>query len=171
MKVVTWNCNLNLVKKFELIEQYKPDIAIIQECEKLDKSYFPNSEYWWIGKDEKKGLGIIIFNKSAKISNSYNESLIYFLPLQTDEVKILGTWAYNHRAKQRFGDGFKGGVSDAINHYKDWLLQDDKIIFEEARKYLEIFKDYPYIFNLGHGMLPETNPDKVQKLVKFVRNY
>tara|TARA_X000000950_G_C13575791_1_gene521435 strand:- start:421 stop:543 length:123 start_codon:yes stop_codon:yes gene_type:complete len=31
MKVVTWNCNLNLVKKFELIEQYKPDIAIIQE--------------------------------------------------------------------------------------------------------------------------------------------
>ena len=119
---------MNLVKKFELIEQYKPDIAIIQECEKLDKSYFPNSEYWWIGKDEKKGLGIIIFNKSAKISNSYNENLIYFLPLQTDGIKILGTWAYNHRAKQRFGDGFKGSVSDAINHYKDWLLQDDKIM-------------------------------------------
>ena len=119
---------MNLVKKFELIEKYKPDIAIIQECEKLDKSYFPNSEYWWIGKDEKKGLGIIIFNKSAKISNSYNENLIYFLPLQTDEIKILGTWAYNHRAKQRFGDGFKGSVSDAINHYKDWLLQDDKIM-------------------------------------------
>tara|TARA_B100000900_G_C20455790_1_gene665106 strand:- start:172 stop:864 length:693 start_codon:yes stop_codon:yes gene_type:complete len=128
MKVISWNCNLNLVKKFELIEQYKPDIAIIQECEKLDKSYFPNSEYWWIGKDEKKGLGIIIFNKSAKISNSYNENLIYFLPLQTDGIKILGTWAYNHRAKQRFGDGFKGSVSDAINHYKDWLLQDDKIM-------------------------------------------
>ena len=119
---------MNLVKKFELIEQYKPDIAIIQECEKLDKSYFPDSEYWWIGKDEKKGLGIIIFNKSAKISNTYNENLIYFLPLQTDEIKILGTWAYNHRAKQRFGDGFKGNVSDAINHYKDWLLQDDKIM-------------------------------------------
>ena len=45
---------MNLVKKFELIEKYKPDIAIIQECEKLDKSYFPNSEYWWIGKDEKR---------------------------------------------------------------------------------------------------------------------
>ena len=58
-----------------------------------------------------------------------NESLIYFLPLQTDEIKILGTWAYNHRAKQRFGDSFKGGVSDAINHYKDWLLKDDKIMF------------------------------------------
>ena len=128
MKVVTWNCNLNLVKKFEFIEQYKPDIAIIQECEKLDKSYFPNSEYWWIGKDEKKGLGIIIFNKSAKIANSYNETLVYFLPLQTDEIKILGTWAYNHRAKQRFGDDFKGGASDALKYYKDWLLQDEKII-------------------------------------------
>ena len=41
----------------------------------------------------------------------------------------MGVWAYNHRASQRFGDTFKGGVSDALMHYEKWLIQNDKIIF------------------------------------------
>jgi uroporphyrinogen decarboxylase len=51
------------------------------------------------------------------------------------------------------------------------LLSSEKEIFEGAKKYLEIFKDLPYIFNLGHGLLPETDPDKVSKLIKFYREY
>tara|TARA_B100000886_G_scaffold299433_1_gene227977 strand:+ start:165 stop:1181 length:1017 start_codon:yes stop_codon:yes gene_type:complete len=51
------------------------------------------------------------------------------------------------------------------------LLLSDKEIFEGAKKYLDIFKDLPYIFNLGHGLLPETDPDKVSKLINFFRKY
>ena len=51
------------------------------------------------------------------------------------------------------------------------LLLEEKEIYKEAEKYLKIFKDYPYVFNLGHGILPATNPDKVDKLVKFVKEY
>ena len=51
------------------------------------------------------------------------------------------------------------------------LLKTDEEIYNEAKKYLEIFKDVPYIFNLGHGIIPETNPNKVGKLINFVRNY
>lgn len=54
MKIITWNCNLNLIKKFEHIEKLCPDIVILQECEKLDQNYFPNSKYFWVGKNEKK---------------------------------------------------------------------------------------------------------------------
>ncbi len=50
------------------------------------------------------------------------------------------------------------------------LLSDEKII-KGAKKYLDAFKGLPYIFNLGHGMLPETDPDKVKKLVEFYRKY
>ncbi len=32
-------------------------------------------------------------------------------------------------------------------------------------------KGIPYVFNLGHGLLPETDPDKVDKLIKFYRNF
>ena len=60
MKCISWNCNLNLSKKFEHIDKYQPDIAIIQECEKLDSSYFPNGEYFWIVKNEQKRLNSII---------------------------------------------------------------------------------------------------------------
>ena len=38
-------------------------------------------------------------------------------------------------------------------------------------KYLNIFKDHPYIFNLGHGVIPETDPMKVDYLVKLVKDY
>ena len=55
-------------------------------------------------------------------------------------------------------------------HPKVLLKTKDKI-YKEAKKYLDIFKDVPYIFNLGHGVLPQTNPVKLRQLIKFVREY
>ncbi len=51
------------------------------------------------------------------------------------------------------------------------LFRSDDEIFKAATKYIQTFKDTPYIFNLGHGLLPETDPDKVDKLIKFYRNF
>ena len=51
------------------------------------------------------------------------------------------------------------------------LLTDKENIKKEATKYLDIFKDHPYIFNLGHGVLPETNPNMMEYLVQTVKNY
>jgi uroporphyrinogen decarboxylase len=51
------------------------------------------------------------------------------------------------------------------------LLSDKENLKKEATKYLNIFKDHPYIFNLGHGVLPETDPMMVDYLVKFVKDY
>ncbi len=51
------------------------------------------------------------------------------------------------------------------------LLTDKDTIKREASKYLNIFKDHPYIFNLGHGVLPETDPNMFDYLVKTVKNY
>jgi len=51
------------------------------------------------------------------------------------------------------------------------LLSDKETLKKETIKYLEIFKDHPYIFNLGHGVLPETNPEMVEYLVKIVKEF
>jgi len=59
----------------------------------------------------------------------------------------------------------QGGLDPKI------LLLSDQEIVSKATKYLNIFKDVPYIFNLGHGLLPETDPDKLDKLIKFYRKY
>ena len=59
----------------------------------------------------------------------------------------------------------QGGLDPKI------LLTDKETIKKEAKRYLDIFKDHPYIFNLGHGVLPETEPDKMDYLVKMVKDY
>jgi uroporphyrinogen decarboxylase len=51
------------------------------------------------------------------------------------------------------------------------LLTDKENLKNEAKKYLNIFKDHPYIFNLGHGILPETDPGMMDYLVKTVKDY
>ncbi len=59
----------------------------------------------------------------------------------------------------------QGGLDPKI------LLTDKEILEKETIKYLDIFKDHPYIFNLGHGILPETKPEMLEHLVKVVKNY
>tara|TARA_B100002019_G_scaffold23014_1_gene17483 strand:- start:121 stop:1128 length:1008 start_codon:yes stop_codon:yes gene_type:complete len=51
------------------------------------------------------------------------------------------------------------------------LLKSEKDMIKVATKYIKTFIDIPYIFNLGHGLLPETDPDRVDKLIKFYRNF
>jgi len=59
----------------------------------------------------------------------------------------------------------QGGLDPKI------LLTNKEILKKEAIKYLDIFKDHPYIFNLGHGVLPETDPGMMDYLVKTVKDY
>ena len=59
----------------------------------------------------------------------------------------------------------QGGMDPKI------LLTDKENLKKEAEKYLDIFKNHPYIFNLGHGVLPETDPNLMDYLVKTVKNY
>ena len=59
----------------------------------------------------------------------------------------------------------QGGLDPKI------LLTNKETLKKETIKYLEIFKDHPYIFNLGHGILPETKPEMVEYLVKTVKDY
>ena len=59
----------------------------------------------------------------------------------------------------------QGGLDPKI------LLLDKETLKKEATKYLDIFKDHPYIFNLGHGVLPETNPNMFEYLVNTVKDY
>ncbi len=59
----------------------------------------------------------------------------------------------------------QGGLDPKI------LLTDQENLKKEILKYLDIFKDHPYIFNLGHGILPETDPAMVEYLINTVRDF
>ncbi len=57
----------------------------------------------------------------------------------------------------------QGGMNPSV------LLENEKIALKETERYLKIFKDKPYIFNLGHGILPNTNPTIIKKIVEKIR--
>jgi len=59
----------------------------------------------------------------------------------------------------------QGGLDPKI------LLTDRTKVKKNTENYLNIFKDYPYIFNLGHGVLPEIKPETIEYIIKLVRDY
>jgi len=50
------------------------------------------------------------------------------------------------------------------------LLASDRLIEERTKEILARVRGRPgHIFNLGHGVLPETKPEKARRLVQFVQ--
>jgi len=58
----------------------------------------------------------------------------------------------------------QGGLDPKI------LLGDKERIKKNTERYLNIFKDYPYIFNLGHGVLPEIKTETIEYIIQLVRD-
>ena len=120
--------------------------------------YSPNSKIVEFCK--KKEIPVICFPRGIKENYKDFNNLV-----KPDGINIDYTVDPNW-AKENLKDTvIQGGLDPKI------LLLSDEEIYSNARKYLDAFKGLPYVFNLGHGMLPETNPDKVDKLIKFYREY
>jgi uroporphyrinogen decarboxylase len=104
------------------------------------------------------GVPVICFPREIKNYKEYCEIV------RPDAVSI----DYNINPKKILKNikiTIQGGLDPKI------LLSDKETLKKETIKYLNIFKDHPYIFNLGHGVLPETKPEMVEYLVNTVKNY
>lgn len=99
----------------------------IQECERLPKDYIPGKNLHWLGKNAKKGLAVIVPREYEVKISLVNESLIYFLPVQTDEFFLMCSWAFNRRAK-RFGLSFSGYLADALQLYDHKIAANSRVI-------------------------------------------
>ena len=120
--------------------------------------YTPNSKIVEFCK--KKGIPVICFPRGIKENYKDFNNLVKPDGINID-YNVDPKWA-----KENLKDTvIQGGLDPKI------LLLSDEDIYNNARKYLDAFRGLPYVFNLGHGMLPETNPDKVDKLIKFYREY
>ena len=132
----------------------------------------------WAGLLEEKNLPKYVYYPTLNLVNyvkSLNVPVICF-PREIKNYKefcdIVKPDAvsidYNIDPKKILRDikiPIQGGLDPKI------LLTDKETLKKEASKYLDIFKDHPYIFNLGHGVLPDTDPNMFDYLVKTVKNY
>ena len=120
--------------------------------------YIPNLKVVEFCKKEK--IPVICFPRGIKENYKEFNNIVKPDGLNID-YNINPKWA-----AQNLNDTvIQGGLDPKI------LLLSEQEIINNAKKYLDTFKGLPYVFNLGHGMLPETDPVKVGKLVKFYREY
>ena len=178
--------------KFSLKEDFFKDRSLIQQILKITEKFLKihiknqidsGAEVIqifdsWAGLLQDKDLDLYVYNPTyslVKFTKSLNVPVICFprgvknykkyceivkpdvicIDYDTDPIQI----------EKEIKIPVQGGMDPKI------LLTDKDKLKKEAKKYLDIFKDHPYIFNLGHGILPETDPSMMDYLVKTVKNY
>ena len=131
--------------------------AGLLENENLSK-YIYNPTLTLVDYIKSLNVPVICFPRGIKDYENYCEIVkpdVICIDYDVDPIKI----------EKKIKIPIQGGMSPKI------LLTDKETLKKEAKKYLDIFKDHPYIFNLGHGVLPETDPNMMDYLVKMVKNY
>jgi uroporphyrinogen decarboxylase len=132
----------------------------------------------WAGLLDEKDLPNYVYTPTLNLVN-YTKSLNVPVICFPREIKNYKEFCeivkpdvisidYNIDPKKIIKDikiPIQGGLDPRV------LLTDKEKLKKETMKYLEIFRDHPYIFNLGHGVLPETKPEMVEYLVKTVKEF
>ena len=132
----------------------------------------------WAGLLEDKDLDFYIYNPTCSLvefTKSLNVPVICFprgikdykkyCEIVNPDVICIDYEVDPIKIEKEIDIPVQGGMHPNI------LLTDRDNLKKEIIKYLDIFKDHPYIFNLGHGVLPETEPSMMDYLVKTVKNY
>ena len=162
------NCLLNIIEKFlklHIKNQIEAGANVIQIFDSWaglleDKipEYIYKPTFNIVEYVKKLGVPAICFPRGIKDYKKFCEIVkpdMVNIDYEVDPKKII----------KDIEIPVQGGLDPKV------LLTDKENLRKEAEKYLTIFKDHPYIFNLGHGILPETKIDLVKELINIVRNF
>ena len=139
-----------------IIQIFDSWVGLLEE-EDLEKYvYEPTNKL--VNFIRSKGVPSICFPKDIKNYEKYVGSVnpdVVSIDYNVDPIEIANT----------IDIVVQGGLNPNL------LLGNKEDLKKNTLKYLDIFKDKPYIFNLGHGVLPNTDPSMIDYLVKLVKNY
>ncbi len=160
-KLINFLC-IHIKKQVEagadVIQIFDSWASLIPEDKLAAFCYNPNYQLTRFCKEHK--IPVICFPKGLRKNylNFKNEVKPDCLSL---DYTLDVSWA-----KENLNDTVLQGGMDP-----NYVLKSDTEMFNETKKYLDAFRDVPYIYNLGHGLLPKTDPLKLEKLIEFVKGY
>ena len=139
----------------EIVQIFDSWAGLIREENLEEYCFTPNKSLVNFCRENK--IPSICFPKGLK--NNYKKFLEKVKPdaISIDQ-EVDPVWAKNNLSEVCI----QGGIDP------NFLLKSEEEVLNEVEKYLKIFQNNPYIFNLGHGILPETNPDIIKKIVDKV---
>ena len=107
-----------------------------------------------------KNIPVILFSRDPKCD------LQFLVSTKADCLSLY--WSMNNLNINSLNNkiALQGNLNPEV------LLQSDELIKLEVKKILEKFKNFNgYIFNLGHGITPNIDPNKIKYLTDLVRSY
>lgn len=134
MKLITWNCQGAFRKKATAITPYQPDIAVIQECETIEKLRFPKDvsipfSHLWVGSNINKGIGIFSYaGLSLDLYENYDSSIKYCIPIRVKgnhNFNLIAVWAMNHPDHRL---SYIAQVFLALETYHEFIKERDTIL-------------------------------------------
>ena len=141
-----------------VIQLFDSWAGLIPEKDLANYCFIPNLNI--VNHIKKKKIPVICFPKSIKKENYVDFCSIVKPNAINIDYEIDPSWIIN----KINNIPIQGGLDPKV------LLLDKEIVKKEVEKYLNIFSDYPYIFNLGHGILPNTNPLMIEYVINLIRN-
>ncbi|NOZ62070.1 MAG: endonuclease/exonuclease/phosphatase family protein [Calditrichaeota bacterium] len=167
MRIITWNCQGAFRKKVRHIANLKPDIAVIQECEKLEMLNLENeivqpySQHWF--GDGQKGLGIFSFTEyTIHPYNEYDSSIRHCVPVHVKgktDFNLIAVWAMNHKQRRL---SYIAQVYLGIEKYKNLIKQRDTIVMGDFN-FNKIWDDTPRIANFSK-VVDELEKDGISSI-------
>ena len=140
----------------QVIQIFDSWAGLLPEIDLPNYVYIPTNNL--VNYVRSLNIPVICFPRGIKDYKNYCEIVkpdVICIDYEVDPIKI----------SKQIKIPIQGGLDPKI------LLTDKENLKKNIIKYLDIFKDHPYIFNLGHGVLPETDPNMMDYLVKTVKDY
>lgn len=135
MRIITWNCNKGFRNKVKLISKYKPDIAVIQECENINEMIFdddiqPYSKFHYGLKNI--GIGLLSYS-NFKITSINIEDVYVNLDLGIQcyiegpvNFQLVAIWTGPHKDNENIH--YVNSVISFLDKYGDWVKNSNTII-------------------------------------------
>ncbi len=109
---------------------------------------------------KRKKIPVICFPKGIK-----KKYKIFVTKVKPNGISIdydvNPVWAKNNLKNV----SIQGGINPKL------LTGNQRRLMKEIERYLKIFKNSSYIFNLGHGILPNTKPKTLERVILKVNNF
>jgi len=140
-----------------VIQLFDSWAGLLSKDELVNYCYIPTLKI--VNHIKKKGIPIICFPKDITKEDYVDFCSIVKPSAINIDYEINPEWIKNKLDNLPI----QGGLNPKI------LLTNKENIKKKVNYYLNVFSGYPYIFNLGHGVLPETDPSMIEFMVRTIR--
>lgn len=143
MRLVSWNCNKALHRKWAALEALEPDIAVIQECATPDRLAaripgFDPDRCLWTGNIPTMGLGVFAFRNWRLIPHATEVAgADYLMPVRVSgpvDLALLAVWALHRR--RELTKASRGPVNRALDQLGGFLTDRPALVAGDFNRHV-----------------------------------